>query len=132
AAASPWMTFLWPSMLWAMLALPLIVVLYVLLLKRRKKTNLRYANLALVKEALGGRSAWRRHVPPALLFLPLAVLAFSPSRRAMLITLPSAQETIVLAIDVSGSMRAADVQPNRLPPPPERAQALLAHPPRRH
>ena len=53
--ASPLMTFLWPSMLWAMLALPVIVALYVLLLKRRKKTNLRYANLALVKEALAGR-----------------------------------------------------------------------------
>jgi len=129
-AASPWMTFLWPSMLWAMLALPLIVVLYVLLLKRRKKTNLRYANLALVKEALGGRSAWRRHVPPALLFLALAVLAFSTSRPAMLITLPSAQETIVLAIDVSGSMRAADVQPNRLVAAQEAAKAFVAELPR--
>jgi Ca-activated chloride channel family protein len=129
-AASPWMTFLWPSMLWAMLALPLIVALYVLLLKRRKKTNLRYANLALVKEALGGRSAWRRHVPPALLFIALAVLTFSTSRPAMLITLPSAQETIVLAIDVSGSMRAADVQPNRLVAAQEAAKAFVAELPR--
>jgi len=128
--ASPWMTFLWPSMLWAMLALPLIVALYVLLLKRRKKTNLRYANLALVKEALGGRSAWRRHVPPALLFVALAVLTFSTSRPAMLITLPSAQETIVLAIDVSGSMRAADVQPNRLVAAQEAAKAFVAELPR--
>ena len=93
--ASPWMTFLWPSMLWAMLALPLIVALYVLLLKRRKKTNLRYANLALVKEALGSRSAWRRHVPPALLFVALAVLTFSTSRPAMLITLPFVLPVIV-------------------------------------
>ena len=129
-AASPWMTFLWPSMLWAMLALPLIVALYVLLLKRRKKTNLRYANLALVKEALGGRSAWRRHVPPALLFIALAVLTFSTARPAMLITLPSAQETIVLAIDVSGSMRAADVQPNRLVAAQEAAKAFVAELPR--
>ena len=128
--ASPLMTFLWPSMLWAMLALPVIVALYVLLLKRRKKTNLRYANLALVKEALGGRSAWRRHVPPALLFLALAVLAFSTSRPAMLITLPSAQETIVLAIDVSGSMRAADVQPNRLEAAQAAAKAFVVELPR--
>jgi Ca-activated chloride channel family protein len=117
-------------MLWAMLALPLIVALYVLLLKRRKKTNLRYANLALVKEALGGRSAWRRHVPPALLLVALAVLTFSTSRPAMLITLPSAQETIVLAIDVSGSMRAADVQPNRLVAAQEAAKAFVAELPR--
>ena len=107
AAASPWMTFLWPSMLWALLALPLVVVLYIFLITRRKKTSLRYANLGLVKEALGSRSAWRRHVPPVLLFLALAALLLASSRPAALITLPSAQETIVLAMDVSGSMRAA-------------------------
>ena len=108
ATATPWMTFLWPTMLWAMVALPVIVLLYVFLITRRKKTSLRYANLGLVKEALGSRSAWRRHVPPVLLFLALATLLFASSRPAALITLPSAQETIVLAIDVSGSMRAAD------------------------
>jgi hypothetical protein len=46
------MTFLWPTMLWAMLALPVVVALYVFLITRRKKTTLRYANLGLVKEAL--------------------------------------------------------------------------------
>ena len=108
------MTFLWPNMLWAMLALPVIVLLYVLLITRRKKSTLRYANLGLVKEALGARSAWRRHVPPVLMFLALAALLFAASRPAALITLPSAQETIVLAMDVSGSMRAADVLPSRI------------------
>ncbi|MGH8797353.1 MAG: BatA domain-containing protein, partial [Caldimonas sp.] len=63
------MTFIWPEMLWALLALPLLVALYVWLLARRKKTSLRYASLSLVKEALGARGAWRRHVPPALLLL---------------------------------------------------------------
>ena len=129
-AASPLMTFLWPSMLWAMLALPVLVALYVFLITRRKKTHLRYANLGLVKEALGSRSAWRRHVPPALLFLALAALLFASSRPAALITLPSAQETIVLAIDVSGSMRATDVQPNRLVAAQEAAKAFVADLPR--
>jgi Ca-activated chloride channel family protein len=129
-AASPLMTFLWPSMLWAMLALPVLVALYVFLITRRKKTHLRYANLGLVKEALGSRSAWRRHVPPALLFLALAALLFASSRPAALITLPSAQETIVLAIDVSGSMRATDVQPNRLVAAQEAATAFVADLPR--
>ena len=130
ATATPWMTFLWPTMLWAMLALPVIVALYVFLITRRKKTSLRYANLGLVKEALGSRSAWRRHVPPVLLFLALATLLFASSRPAALITLPSAQETIVLAMDVSGSMRAADVQPNRLVASQEAAKAFVADLPR--
>ncbi len=127
---SPAITFLWPNMLWAMLALPIILGLYVFLMSRRKKTSLRYANLALVKEALGSRSAWRRHVPPALLFLALAALLFASSRPAALITLPSAQETIVLAIDVSGSMRATDVQPSRLVAAQEAAKAFVADLPR--
>ena len=127
---SPAITFLWPNMLWAMLALPIILGLYVFLMSRRKRTSLRYANLALVKEALGSRSAWRRHVPPALLFLALAALLFASSRPAALITLPSAQEMIVLAIDVSGSMRATDVQPSRLVAAQEAAKAFVADLPR--
>ncbi len=127
---TPWMTFLWPSMLWALLALPVIVLLYVFLITRRKKTTLRYANLGLVKEALGGRSAWRRHVPPALMFLALAALLLASSRPAALITLPSAQETIVLAMDVSGSMRAADVLPSRLVAAQEAAKSFVADLPR--
>ena len=127
---TPWLTFLWPTMLWAMLALPVIVALYVFLITRRKKTSLRYANLGLVKEALGGRSAWRRHIPPLLMFLALAALLLASSRPAALITLPSAQETIVLAMDVSGSMRAADVQPNRLVASQEAAKSFVADLPR--
>jgi Ca-activated chloride channel family protein len=127
---TPWLTFLWPSMLWALLALPVIVLLYVFLITRRKKTTLRYANLGLVKEALGGRSAWRRHVPPALMFLALAALLLASSRPAALVTLPSAQETIVLAMDVSGSMRAADVLPSRLVAAQEAAKSFVADLPR--
>jgi Ca-activated chloride channel homolog len=126
----PFMTFLWPSMLWAMLALPVLIALYVLLITRRKKTTLRYANLGLVKEALGRSSAWRRHVPPALLLLAIGTLLFASSRPAALITLPSAQETIVLAMDVSGSMRAADVLPSRIAAAQEAAKSFVAELPR--
>ena len=128
--ATPWITFLWPTMLWALLALPAIVLLYVFLVTRRKKTTLRYANLGLVKDALGGRSAWRRHVPPVLMFLALAALLFAASRPAALITLPSAQETIILAMDVSGSMRAADVLPSRIVAAQDAAKAFVADLPR--
>ena len=85
--ATPPINFLWPEMLWALLVLPVLVLLYVWLLRRRKKTTLRYASLSLVREALGARSAWRRHVPPALLFLALASLLFATSRPAAVITL---------------------------------------------
>ena len=127
---TPFLTFLWPTMLWAMLLVPVLVLLYWLLLRRRKKAVLRYANLGLVREALGSSAAWRRHVPPALMLLALSVLLFASSRPAALITLPSNSETIVLAIDVSGSMRAADVLPNRLVAAQEAAKAFVADLPR--
>ena len=127
---TPWMNFLWPEMLWAMLAVPLLVAGYFWLLARRKKTVLRYANLGLVREAMAKTTAWRRHVPPALMLLAITALLFAASRPAAVITLPSAQKTIVLAIDVSGSMRATDVKPNRMVAAQEAAKSFVAELPR--
>ncbi len=124
------MTFVWPEMLWALVAIPLMILAYVWLLRRRKKTTLRYANLSLVKEAMGKRGAWRRHVPPVLMLLAISALLLAAARPAAIITLPSQQETIVLAIDVSGSMRAADVLPNRMVAAQEAAKAFVADLPR--
>jgi len=124
------LTFIWPEMLWGLIALPLLVLLYVWLQRRRKKTTLRYANLGLVREALGKSVAWRRHLPPALLFVAIAALLLAAARPAAVITLPSQQETIILAIDVSGSMRAADVLPDRITAAKEAAKAFVAELPR--
>ncbi len=123
-------SFLWPVMLWGLLALPLLILTYVWLLSRRKQSTLRFANLGLVREALGKRGAWRRHVPPLVLLLALAVLVLASARPTAVISLPLQQETIVLAMDVSGSMRATDVQPNRLIASQEAAKAFVASLPR--
>ncbi|MEP7296388.1 MAG: VWA domain-containing protein [Burkholderiales bacterium] len=124
------MTFIWPEMLWGLIALPLLVLLYVWLQRRRKKTTLRYASLGLVREALGKSVAWRRHLPPVLLLVAIAALLIAAGRPAAVITLPSQQETIVLAIDVSGSMRAADVLPDRMTAAKEAAKAFVTDLPR--
>jgi Ca-activated chloride channel family protein len=117
-------------MLWGLLALPLLIAGYLWLLHRRRKSALRFSNLSLVKQAMVKHSLWRRHVPPALLLLAVAALIVAAARPAAVITLPSQQETIVLAMDVSGSMRAADVQPNRLVASQEAAKAFVADLPR--
>jgi len=85
------MTFIWPEMLWGLLAVPLLVLLYVWLLRRRKKSTLRFASLSLVKEALGKRMGWRRHLPPALLLTAITALLFAAARPAAVISLPSAE-----------------------------------------
>lgn len=126
----PPVSFLWPQMLWLLLALPLLVLLYLWLLRRRQRTALRYANLSIVREALGKGPGWRRHVPPMLLLLALAAMLLAAARPTASITLPSTQQTIILAMDVSGSMRAEDVLPNRLVASQNAAKAFLAELPR--
>jgi Ca-activated chloride channel family protein len=128
--SKPLINFLWPDMLWLLVLVPLLVLAYLWLLRRRKRTAVRYANLALVKQAMVKSAAWRRHVPPALMLLAIAVLLFAAARPAAVISLPSQQETIVLAMDVSGSMRAADVQPNRLVASQEAARTFIQQLPR--
>lgn len=126
----PPVTFLWPQLLWLLLALPLLVLLYLWLLRRRQRTALRYASLSLVREALGKGPGWRRHVPPLLMLLALAAMLLAAARPTASITLPSTQQTIILAMDVSGSMRAEDVLPNRLVASQNAAKAFLAELPR--
>ena len=125
------MSLLWPEMLWALLALPALVAMYLWLLRRRKRAVLRYANLALVKEAIGGAQRWRRHLPPALFLLALAAMVVATARPTALLTLPSAHDTVVLAMDVSRSMLAEDVQPNRITAAQAAARAFIAEQPAR-
>ena len=124
------MTFLWPEFLWLLLLLPLLIVLYVWLLRRKKKTVLRYASLSIVREAMGKGQGIRRHIPPILFLLSLAAMLLASSRPMAVVTLPSDQQTIILAMDVSGSMRATDVKPNRLVASQDAAKAFLAELPR--
>lgn len=108
------MTFFWQEWLWLLLIVPILAAAYVWSLRRRRKGALRYANLALVKQAMERGPGWRRHVPPALLLLAIAVLILAVARPAAVVTLASSRATVLLAMDVSGSMRAEDVEPNRI------------------
>lgn len=128
---SDWpITFLWPQLLWLLLALPLLVLLYWWLLRRRRQASVRFSSLAIVREALGKGTGWRRHVPPVLLLFAFAALLLASARPVAMLILPSTQQTIVLAMDVSGSMRATDVEPSRLVASQNAAKAFLAELPR--
>jgi Ca-activated chloride channel family protein len=120
------MNFLWQEALWLLLLLPLLVWAYVWLLKRRKKAAVAWSSLTVVKEAMGNQRLWRRHVPPALLLLAMAALIVASARPTAVITLPLVEQTVILAMDVSGSMRATDVEPNRLVASQNAAKAFIA------
>ncbi len=124
------LSFLWPDFLWLLLAVPLLVLVYLWLLGRKKKFVLRYASLAIVKDAMGARLHWRRHVPPALFLLALTAMLLAASRPLAVITLPSNHATVMLAMDVSLSMRATDIKPNRLVAAQEAAKSFLNELPR--
>ncbi|WP_298213281.1 VWA domain-containing protein [Acidovorax sp.] len=124
------MVFLWPTLLWLLLLAPLLVLLYWWLLHRRKKTALAYSSLSLVREALGPGQRLRRHIPPALFLLALVALLLASARPMAVITLPSQDQTIMLAMDVSGSMRATDVEPDRITAAQNAAKAFIAELPR--
>jgi Ca-activated chloride channel family protein len=124
------MTFLWPDALWLLAAVPALVGLYVFLLRRRKKAALRYASLSLVKEALGTGQRFRRHLPPLCFLAGLVLMIGAVARPAAVVSLPTQQQTVILALDVSGSMRAKDVEPNRITAAQEAAKAFIADVPR--
>jgi len=106
--------FLWPEALWLLGLLPVLVAVYVWLLRRKRKSAVRYANLGMIKEAMGVSSKFRRHVPPVLFLLAIAAMIVSIARPVATVTLPTQKQTIVMALDASGSMRAKDVEPSRL------------------
>jgi len=124
------MSFLWPRLLWLLALLPLLVLLYFWVLKKRRKATVRLASIAVAKQALARGPGWRRHVPPLVLLAALALMLVALARPTARLTLPLAARTIILAMDVSGSMRAEDVKPNRLVAAQEAAKAFIGDLPR--
>ena len=123
------MTFFWPEVLWLLFALPVLVGGYAFLLRRRKVATLRVSNLAMVREALGPPD-YRRHIPAAILLASIAALIVAVARPAAVVSLPGLEETVILAIDVSASMRATDVEPSRLDAAQRAAKAFVAATPK--
>src|SRR5690242_6975949 len=108
------MSFSWPWALLALLVIPLVFAAWWLTRRRRRRSVVRVTSLALVRTAMPGRSRWRRRIPVALLTLGLAVLAVGAARPQATVPVASSSATIMLALDVSGSMCSTDVKPNRI------------------
>ncbi len=123
------MSFLWPQALWLLLIVPALVAGYVLLQRRRTRAALHFASVLLVREALTSGPRFRRHIPPLLVLLALAALMLATARPLATITLPSEQRTIILAMDVSRSMRASDIEPSRIAAAREAAKAFVQEQP---
>jgi Ca-activated chloride channel homolog len=108
------MTFLAPALLLGLLLVPLLAALYVWAQRRRSRYAVRFTNLDLLANIAPRRPGWRRHLPVALYLLAVATLAVGLARPTMVVPTPRDDATVILAIDVSGSMKAEDVAPSRL------------------
>jgi Ca-activated chloride channel family protein len=108
------MSFLWPPALLALLVVPLLIAAYLWSLRRRRRSAVVYSSLSLIREAAPSASRIRRHLPFALFAASVASLAIGVGRPVALVTVPSGQTSIILAIDVSRSMCSPDIEPDRL------------------
>jgi Ca-activated chloride channel homolog len=107
-------SFAWPLALLGLLVVPALLGLYIRALRRRRRRAVRYSSVALIRAANPPRAGWRRHVPVALLLAALASLGLGAGRPQVGVDVPLAQSSIMVAVDVSGSMCSTDVAPNRL------------------
>jgi Ca-activated chloride channel family protein len=120
------MEFLWPGFLILLGLIPLLIGLYIWMLRRRRFV-VRYSSLELIRAALPKKSNWRRHLPVALFLLGLTSLVFALGRPVAILNVPTKQTTIILTMDVSGSMRSRDIQPSRLQAAEEAAFSFIQH-----
>ncbi len=108
------LSFIWAQFLWGLLLGPALIAAYVYMQRRRKKYAVRYASLSLVKDAMGRGPGIRRHVPPLLFLIGISLMLVAFARPTAMIKLPSNESVVILTIDISGSMLAEDVSPNRM------------------
>jgi Ca-activated chloride channel homolog len=124
------MTFIWPMLLLGLVAIPLAVWLYVRLERRRRRAVAQLGDLGLWRGPTGRQVGPRRHVPPALFLLGMAVMLFALARPQMALGLPRQEGTLILVFDVSASMAAADIQPTRMEAARAAATDFVARQPR--
>jgi len=108
------MTFASPELLVGLLLVPAAIGLYLLVQRRRSRYAVRFTNVDLLANIAPKTPAWRRHVPPVLYLVAITALVIGLARPSMVMAVPRNEATIILTIDVSGSMQATDVQPTRL------------------
>jgi Ca-activated chloride channel homolog len=127
------LTFLWPGMLWLLLAVPLVLAGWVVLQRRRLRTAARHASLGFAGIQQGNAGAAMRslrYLPPILLLLAIALFIGATARPVTMLTLPIQHETVILALDISGSMRADDVKPSRIEAAQAASKAFIDQQPR--
>jgi Ca-activated chloride channel homolog len=123
------MTFIWPVMLYSLILIPALIALYFILKRRRKRIAANYQTLSTAPEISKRDPGIRRHIPPILFLLSLAILGVALARPQTEVSLPHIEGTVILAFDVSGSMAANDLKPSRMEAAKTAAKSFVDHQP---
>lgn len=107
------MSFIWSSLLYLLILVPLLVLLYFRSQRQRNAIASRYGSLGTV-QAPGKNSGRRRHIPAIIFLMGITVLITSAARPQATVMVPKLEGTVILTFDVSGSMAADDLKPNRM------------------
>jgi Ca-activated chloride channel homolog len=119
------MNFLAPELLLGLLLVPIAIGFYLWAQRRRSKYAVRFTNLDLLANIAPRRPSWRRHLPPFLYLGAIAALLIGLARPTMVVAVPREDATVLLTMDVSGSMKATDVDPTRLDAARAAAQTFI-------
>ena len=103
-----------PERLWLLLGVVALIVAYVVLHRRRSRYAVRFTNLKLLDRVAPRQPQWRRHVPASLFLAMLALLVVGFARPTDEVRVPRERATVLVAVDISRSMLATDVEPDRL------------------
>jgi len=119
------MTFAWPGMLWLFALVPALAAVYALVLRRRRKNALGVQRVIRLSDAVGRGPGLRRHLPALLFLLGASAGIVALARPSAALPMPGQRGTVILSLDVSGSMRARDIKPTRMQAVKEAARAFV-------
>ena len=119
-------TFIWPSLLWGFLLIPILLTIYLRVMRRPVTLPVAYSTAVAAADAAARGSRMPRHLPAALLLLALVTSLTALARPVTVLPVPADRSALMLAIDVSGSMRSQDVAPTRLEAAKSAAKEFVA------
>src|SRR5258708_22889340 len=119
------MTFAWPTGLVGLALVPVLIGFYLWMQRHGRRYGVRFTNLALLREVVGRGPGMWRHIPPLLFLLGMAALLVSLARPSLVLAVPRDQASVMLVLDVSGSMDARDLQPTRPGAAPQAAHKIV-------
>jgi Ca-activated chloride channel homolog len=119
------MTFTWPLALLSLLLIPILLGIYVWQLRKKRRSAVRFSSIDLIRASIPNRSKWRRHIPAALFLLGLSGVGVATARPQAKALVPTTRTSIILTLDVSRSMCADDVDPNRITVAQEAARVFI-------